>query len=33
MNPLLNQMSNDFLSIMKRKESILGAWNFGSVTY
>lgn len=33
MNPLLNQMSNDFLSIMKSKESILGAWNFGSVTH
>lgn len=24
MNLLLNQMSNDFLAIMKRKESILG---------
>ena len=33
MNSLLNKMTNDFLISMKKKESVLGAWNFGSAIH
>lgn len=33
MNSLLNKISNDFLMSMKKKECVLGAWNFGSATH